>query len=360
MKNYLALLLYCFLLPLFAFADDPVRIGLLVPLSGPYADLGEDCRFGIEVARRGFAPSDKVGSHQVEFHYEDSQADPKTGILGYKKLVEEKNVLAIVTIRSPIGMAINPSSKRDHVSLLGGVGHKDFVSTNKYAFQLWASTPVEGSTLAEGMVARGDLVAAVLTTEDEWTMSLTEGFKNRFLGLGGELIFDETVPPSEMNLSTVLTKAFSKNPDAIFLDLGVAQIPVAVRRARELGYKKTIYSNFWSGSADVARAAGDEMMDGVIFPEMVVSEPKFSAALATFSDKRPNAAAYSCYTATAMTIEGIKNVSSNLNRDTLYDALTKVKVVPLLDSPLEIIDRRGNFKMGLKEVQENKIAELAH
>lgn len=338
-------------------AEEPITIGLLVSLSGPYADIGEDCRRGIETSRQMYAPDDRVGSHTLRFIYEDSQADPKVGVNAFKKLADEDRALAVVTMRSPIGMAVNPLSRQVHVPVLGGVGHKDFVSTNEYAFQHWPSTQKEGAVLADEIIRTHPKGIGVITAEDEWTMALTAGFKDRFIEKNGTIELAETVPPGEMDLGSLLTRAKRDVPGALFLNLGLAQGAATLRRAREVGYPGTIYSNFWAGDSKAIEAAGPAT-EGLLFPETKLELPKFKATLSkSFSPKRPSAMTFSCYAATAMVIQALKNITAIPNRENLYQELLSIKNIELLDEPLPMKDRRAEIAVVMKRIKNNAVQE---
>src|SRR5665213_2157858 len=79
-------------------ADGALKIGVLAPLSGVYAGLGQHMVEGIQLY---FTQSGmKAGSHPVQLVIEDSQADPKTGLLKARKLVEQDGCIALLGVLS--------------------------------------------------------------------------------------------------------------------------------------------------------------------------------------------------------------------------------------------------------------------
>lgn len=338
--------------------EDPVKIGLLLTLTGTFATGGEDCRRGIEVARQEYSPQNFAGPHKIAFIYEDSQNDPKVGVNGFKKLADLDQVLGVITMRSSIAMVLNPISRQKRIAMLGAVGHRDFVPGNEYAFGIWPSTADEGAALADRMIADGQRRAATLTLEDEWTMSLTAGVRERFEQLGGQIVAHETVAPKESDVTTMLTKMKVLQPDAIHINLDVGQNGLAIRRAREIGYRGALYSNFWAADADAVAVAGLEAAEGVMFPEIKLGLPRFRALLENkFPPKRTSAMMFSCYASAAMMIQAVSKIEGKPDRAQVFQALQATSEVPLADEPLPIRERRGRFNILVKRISAGQVQE---
>ena len=69
MQVYLLPILFYFVLLSQTFADEPFRIGVIAPLSGPLAEYGLASQNGIELAR---SQHPELFNH-IEFIYENSQ-----------------------------------------------------------------------------------------------------------------------------------------------------------------------------------------------------------------------------------------------------------------------------------------------
>lgn len=335
-------------------ADAP-GVGVLIPMSGQFAELGEQCRWGVEAARAALG-TDAPAAAKPAFIYEDSQADPKTAISAFRRLVDEKKVVSVVTIRSPIGLAVNPISAQARVPVLGAVAHPKFVAGNPYAFQMWAQTDAEGAAIANGMLKVAGKKAAIVTAEDDWLIALSAKAREKFVELGGTIVMEDSVPPAETDLAMTMTKVKAAKVDAVFLDLTVPQLGASVKKLRELGYAGSIFSNFWASLPDVQRSAGAPGMNGVYFPEMEVEHPKFRAEVErSFPGKRPTAATFSCYTAAAAAISAVSAVGSGADREAVYRKLLAMGNVPLLDGMLTMKERVGQYSVLLKQIHDGKV-----
>src|SRR5262245_3953539 len=75
---------------------NPIRIGLIFPLTGGSADMGNSARIGAEVA---IAEINQVGGHlgrPLELVVRDDKADPDTGLQHAQELVEKDKVAASI------------------------------------------------------------------------------------------------------------------------------------------------------------------------------------------------------------------------------------------------------------------------
>src|SRR5689334_2167184 len=73
-----------------ALAQEPIKIGVLGPNSGPYAIIGEEVRNGFDLYLSGVGNT--VAGRKIEMVYEDSQAKPDVGLTKARKLVEKDGV----------------------------------------------------------------------------------------------------------------------------------------------------------------------------------------------------------------------------------------------------------------------------
>jgi branched-chain amino acid transport system substrate-binding protein len=338
--------------------EQTINIGLLIPLSGAFANIGEDCQRGIEAARQEFITPECKNCQKIRFIYADSQADPKIAISEFSKLTEINKVSAVLTSRSTVGMALNPISKQKQIPLIGAVGHKNF-RDNPFAFQFWTNTKEEGTALANKAIKEKQFSVALITMEDDWTLSISDEFKKAFTSKGGSLVFEETITSNETEFSSLVTKTKLKKPQAIFVNLGISQGGLLTKRIREQRLNQQIYSNFWSASPEAIDVAG-KTIEGAIFVETSLELPKFKKALNDiFKDPKISAMTYSCYSGTAAIVSAVANLPSEVaDKKEVYDSLLKIKLLNLKDEQLAIEDRYAKFRLAYKTIHNSKSKEI--
>ena len=99
--------------PLAVQAADPIKIGMVVPLTGPIADAG---RYGTQGAKLAVEEVNKAGGvlgRQLELVIEDDQSLNPATVLAFTKLADDKDIVAFLgPTRSTQIQAIAPSVKQ--------------------------------------------------------------------------------------------------------------------------------------------------------------------------------------------------------------------------------------------------------
>ena len=63
-----------------ALADDPIKIGVVTPLSGTYAPIGQQVRWGLELATKEVNASGGIMGRQIELSFEDGEANRSVAV----------------------------------------------------------------------------------------------------------------------------------------------------------------------------------------------------------------------------------------------------------------------------------------
>src|SRR5438045_3180865 len=71
-----------------ALAADPIRIGVVTPLTGTYAGIGQQVRWGLELAVREVNASGGVMGRPIELLFEDEEANPTVAVQKWEKLFQ--------------------------------------------------------------------------------------------------------------------------------------------------------------------------------------------------------------------------------------------------------------------------------
>ena len=75
-------------------ADEPVRVGLILSLSGPGSVLGQEMKNGADLALEVLGG--KLGGRPAEFIYEDDQRKPDVGKEAAERLTRSEDVDVII------------------------------------------------------------------------------------------------------------------------------------------------------------------------------------------------------------------------------------------------------------------------
>ena len=336
-KFFSLFLLLGWILPLSSAAAQSKVIGALADVTGSFARLGEDCRGGYEVAIQSSDVKAKV-------IFGDNQNDPKVGISEFRRMADSEHVSLVVTTRSPVALALNSLSTREKLPLIGIVGHPRFVAENPYAIRVFPSAMDEAKVLVGDIDHEGQTVA-IISLEDEYFLGLRDAFIQNLQS--SLLVFNETVSPKDLEFSTLIAKVKAKSPKAVLLNAGPNQIPVLVRKMREMGIESSLYSNFLVGAQDVISALGADG-EGLRYAELDYERPRFVDAFNRTTGKKPlSPLSYACYVAMSYAIE-------LRGEEMSAESLARPKVIETLDGPISFLKREGQFAVVLKAIPNGR------
>jgi len=174
-----------------AFAQDKViRIGMLMPISGPGSYFGVQDKEGMELALEQLKGT--VNGYKLQVQYEDSACSPLQATNTVKRVLEQfKPHIVIGEECSDASLAIAPILEQNKVVQLnaGSVTMKLTESGYKYVFRIFPNAEQQSGPLVK--VALGHLhakTAVVLHEKTNAGVDNAEGFKKPFEAAGGKVL----------------------------------------------------------------------------------------------------------------------------------------------------------------------------
>ena len=175
-----------------AFAQDRVvRIGVLMPISGPGSYFGVMDKEGIELAMEQVAKS-PINGYKLQVQYEDSACSPLQATNVVKRVLDQfKPHIVVGEECSDASLAIAPILNEAKVVQLnvGSVTMKLTESGYKYTFRIFPNAEQQSLPLAKVahdlMKAR---TAVVLHEKTNAGNDNAEGFKKPFEAMGGKVL----------------------------------------------------------------------------------------------------------------------------------------------------------------------------
>ena len=90
-------------------AAEPIKVGGMFALSGPWAHIGIDQKNSCQFVFDKVNAAGGINGRQIEFIQADTEGDPTKGLLAAKRLVEQEKVSVIIgPVSTGVGMAIKP------------------------------------------------------------------------------------------------------------------------------------------------------------------------------------------------------------------------------------------------------------
>ena len=196
-RHFLSLSAAALALPLIprlarAATGEPVRIGVLAPLTGGGGPYGQGMANAAQKAAETInAAGGVLGGRPLEVVVIDDESNPTAGVAAVRKLLDVNKVIAIAGVwSSAVAMAIKPITLERGVPLLvSGSGDEVTQGDNKglvYRFQARGSD--WGPVFARAIHKAGGRRASVLALQTPFTLSLANPFAETFKAQGGEIL----------------------------------------------------------------------------------------------------------------------------------------------------------------------------
>ena len=315
-------------------AEDPIKIGVYMPLTGQNAFAGQLELEGIQLAHK-IAPT--VLGRPVELVIVDNKSDKVEAANAVKRLAERDNVTAIIgTYASSLAMAGGEVAERAKVPVLATSSTNPLVTQGKkYYFRACFIDPYQGAAAAT--YAYKDLgfkKAAVLTdVVSDYAVGLSNFFKKSYKKLGGEIVADMKYSSGDQDFTAQLTELISKKPDIVFMPAYFAEGAIIMKQARELGATFVLMGGDAMDNPDTVKIAGKaaEGFMQTAFPyDMTMKDMNDQAKAFTeawkknFPEKDPNVNATLGYTCYNMILDAL-NRAGKADREAVTKALAETK-----------------------------------
>ena len=164
-------------------------LGVVLPLSGPFAGFGEQALHGVLLAA-GVFPGAEGGAHPtVRIAVRDSGSDPERAAAAVRELAADPEVIAIV---GPLVSATCESAAREAellgVPLLALTSREDVTSQRAWVFRLRTRPSEEAELIADRAIALGAKRFAILYPNDPSGVGLRGLFWDAVEARGGRVV----------------------------------------------------------------------------------------------------------------------------------------------------------------------------
>jgi branched-chain amino acid transport system substrate-binding protein len=236
----------------------PIKIGLLATLEGPFAAGGADGMRGAELAlkqRGGMA-----GGRKVEIIKASSNANPDVAVNAVRKLVEQDKVDIVVgPLSGGEGIAVKDYSKTQPQTTFinGGSGAQATTlvnpSPNFFRFNTEGAQWMVG--LGKAALDKGYKRTMVIAEDYAFPYSQVQGFMAEYCRLGGKVPLKAWVPLGGKDYSSVIAR-IPKDVDALLVVLGGADAVNFLNQYEAAGGDKPMMGGSITVSQDVLNYRG--------------------------------------------------------------------------------------------------------
>ncbi|GAB2967185.1 ABC transporter substrate-binding protein [Streptomyces pseudoechinosporeus] len=331
-----------------------VKIGLLVPLSGVYAPIGEDLRAGFQLYLDQH--DGKLGGREVDLKTADEGEGPQTGVPAAQKLVTQDQVSAVAgVVNSATALGLRDFFDESKKPLLiANAGADDITGARKSEY-VWRTSfsngdvsAALGPAVAEEVKGKVYLIAADYAAGKE----MVAGFRKTFEAAGGKVAGEKYTPFGKtQDFQPYLSAIRKSGADAVFAFYAGAEAVNFVKQYKQFGLagKTSLYGTGFLTEGGALAAQGTAAVG--VKTSLHYSTELDSAANKKFVDayqkaakKPPTVYAVQGYDTAAVLDKALAGASGD-SGDALVKALAEVGSI---DSP------RGAWKFDADQNAEQQ------
>ena len=249
---------------------EPIKIGVIAPLSGEVASLGENAKNGATLAYDELSENVR---QKIQLIFEDDGFQPKNTVSAFNKLVDIDGADVIICFASWPCSSISPLADKKQIPLIA-VASASVQKDREFVIRLEISTVEEAKKLSQFIKEKGyNKVASIVAVQD----GIQAGYKtlSNNPDFSSKEVVSESVKPDEKDFRVIISKLISKKPDLIFVGLLPGMAGEFGKQARVLGYKGDFVGfNFVEGEETLEAAQGS--LDGIVFTQAADPENWFA------------------------------------------------------------------------------------
>lgn len=139
-----------------ASAADPIKVGVVTPLSGTYAPIGKQVRWGAELAVKEINAAGGVKERAFQLLFEDEEANPPVAVRKAEKLMQQDKIdLLTGTVNSGSTLAVGQVAERNDRILVTTVSYAPSITgaqCNPNVFRVNANAFMQSNALTSWLI----------------------------------------------------------------------------------------------------------------------------------------------------------------------------------------------------------------
>lgn len=333
-----------------ATAEEPIKIGVVSPVSGNYGDHGALERAGMEMALKDLGG--KILGRSVELVVLDSETNPDAAARRARTLIEKDGVKILMGgVSSSVGMAVGAVAAERKALYICTNGNSDELTSTKanhYQFRVGASMAALGR--AAGTYAINNLGKKwfFLTHDYSWGHSGTRWARDVLKKAGGTEVGEVKVPLGTRDFSSQLLQIRNSGAEVLMITCaGFDNVALLKQLAEYKIYDKMKVVYTLMEYVDMYPLKPEERQAYCAVEVSWNETKKLEAASKKFSEMFPKAAApvidngnYNGYIAIMMVADAAKKAGTLDDVDKLICAMEGMKIDNNLRDTPSVVDAR--------------------
>lgn len=278
----------------------PIRVGVVTPLSGTYAGIGQQVKWGLDLAAAQINAAGGVMGRKLELVYEDEEANPAVATQKAEKLLQVGKVDFLTgTVNSGSTLAVGQVAERNNRLIATTVSFADSITADKCSpnvFRVNARAGMQSAALADWMAStQKNANVFYLGPDYEMGRSTVAAFKTAAEGKGAKTVGEVFAPLDNKDYSPYFGQIRGARPTVIYTSVAGNDTVRLFTQMAEFGLNRNVQVVGASGTvtsqnlAAIGKAA-DGFVTGVGYSPSIDSPDnrKFVADFEAANKSKPD------------------------------------------------------------------------
>jgi branched-chain amino acid transport system substrate-binding protein len=250
---------------------EPIKIGLLTPMTGNLARWGGFAQNGAALAADELNTAGGVLGRPIQIVPADSQCQPAAGISGLRKLITADKVSVVIgDICSSVTLAAMSIAAENKVVLLNAasshpdITYKAGVGGNIWTFRNYPTDELRTQIVTEYVARQGARRYSILDIDNDFGRGAAALSKKHIERLGGTLLSEDYYKAGETDFAPVLTKIKGLKPDVLLVYGLPDSVPPLTAQMKAQGLKVRLAGVAEFTTPDIIKRSQADVLEGAV------------------------------------------------------------------------------------------------
>ena len=241
-----------------ATAQEPINIGVLLPMTGNISSFGQMEWRGIKTAHKMMG---KILGREVKLFLEDSMAEQAEVANAVERLITENKVVAIIGgATSATALAGGSIAEKYAIPFITPSATNPLVTQDKnYVFRACFDDYFQSQAAArQARIAMGAETAAIIVdiAQADYSVGLSNLFLKAFREMGGKVLVTAYIQTGDRDFRSQLSEVLAVNPEVIYMPNYYTEGGLVAKQLRALGIEVPILMADGSQTPELIKIGG--------------------------------------------------------------------------------------------------------
>ncbi|HSP50977.1 MAG TPA: ABC transporter substrate-binding protein [Pseudolabrys sp.] len=221
-----------------AFAQDTIKIGLIVSMTGQQASTGKQIKAAVDLYMKEHG--DTVAGKKIQVLLRDSGSVPDNSKRLAQELIVKDKVSVVAGFEiTPAALAVAPlATEAKVVELVMAAGTSIITERSPYIVRTSFTVPQSCVIVADWAAKNGIKKVVTMVSDYAPGADAEKSFTERFTAAGGQVVEAIKIPLANPDFAPFLQRAADAKPDAIFIFVPSGQGGTFMKQFAERGLDK--------------------------------------------------------------------------------------------------------------------------